>query len=109
MFPCPKAQVRAIITGKSGRHYYGGNDIRNPVTACPRLKGEGYSKCKAICDQPHHAEMGALEEAGDDASGGTLMLSGINRVCAACADALAEAGISNIEFIGNRRGDNADA
>ena len=71
---CAKVKVHAILQGASGRYYMGSNRCENPQAKCPREPGDDYTKCKTICQQPAHAEIDALQKAGDDAKGGTLWI-----------------------------------
>ena len=95
---CAKKQVTCHIIGRDGLSFVGRNDCRNPQVVCPRLPGEGYEKCKTICDQIGHAEEVALMEAGDMAQGGTAVLSGIGYYCRECQLKLFAAGIKNLRL-----------
>lgn len=80
---CAKAKVNAVLQGASGRYYLGTNRCRTPQPACPRLPGEDYTKCRTVCHQECHAEVDALQQAGDDARGGTMWVA-YHYVCDAC-------------------------
>lgn len=90
---CAKKRVTAILVGASGQHYIGMNACRIPQARCPREPGEGYEKCKTVCRQPHHAEVAALRQAGEDARGGTITIVGHEYVCPECVVALDEYGV----------------
>jgi tRNA(Arg) A34 adenosine deaminase TadA len=95
---CAKRRVWAVLTGRSGRQYLGTNDCATPVVVCPRAAGEGYEKCKSICNQGSHAEIDALRKAGDDARGGTVEIIGHDHACGECVEAMAAAGIVEVKF-----------
>lgn len=90
--PCAKVRVRCTLIAADGRVWVGENDCRNPQPVCPREPGEGYAKCKSICDQPGHAEEMALAQAGEAARGAVAYVEH-KRVCAGCQAALAAAGV----------------
>lgn len=96
MGPCAKATVECVILTADGRRFLGRNHCARPQPVCPRQPGEGYAKCVAICEQPAHAEIAALnrlQAAGADSRGARAFVRH-HRVCADCARALAEAGIT---------------
>jgi deoxycytidylate deaminase len=95
---CFKQQVIAVIEN-NGRVYVGTNWCENPQPQCPRLEGEGYDKCKNICWQRSHAEVDAINNAGDDVRGGTLYLIGHTRICDNCQRVCNEVGIREIIFL----------
>ena len=99
--PCAKQVVKAVIVSKEGHVYEGTNYCNNFQSICPRdtqgyKTGEGYHLCKDICDQPAHAEVNALKEAGKDAEDATLYLTGHTYACDSCKSACSSAGISKI-------------
>lgn len=79
-----------------GETFTGTNDCRNPQPSCPRLPGEGYEKCKTICDQEGHAEEIALKAAGDKAKGAIASLEGIGHYCKNCQIKLFAAGVISL-------------
>lgn len=93
--PCAKRRVRCAIQADDGRIFEGENDCANPQSVCPRLPGEGYEKCKSICDQAGHAEVEAVRAAGEAARGGVAVLTGHYWMCEPCGRALREAGIKH--------------
>jgi deoxycytidylate deaminase len=93
---CAKKRVVVYLHSKDGRVFVGENLCRNPQSACPRAPGEGYEKCKSVCDQVGHAEMNALAAAGDAAIGATVLLVGHHHYCRACQEALFDAGVSRL-------------
>ena len=91
--PCAKRQVTCVITAANGKDFVGRNDCANPQDVCPRLPGEGYEKCRSICDQAGHAEIEALKAAGKHAKGAKADLHGHYWICEPCGRALREAGV----------------
>lgn len=105
--PCAKRQVECTVyTRDTGiepelRSETGTNDCDNPQQTCPRLPGEGYEKCRTICQQTGHAEIEALRKAkerGLDLSGGSAYIFGHNWICNSCGQALVDAGIKEIHL-----------
>lgn len=94
---CAKVHVAAELTGRSGKKYIAFNNCDNPQETCPRAPGEGYAKCVSICQQKHHAEVGALMLAGDDARGGHMRIT-YTHACDACKVAMDAAGVTSMEF-----------
>lgn len=90
---CAKVRVRATLTHPDGRSWTGENRCRNPQAVCPRLPGEGYEKCRTICDQVGHAELDALALAGEHARGCTASLEGHTYYCMQCQHAFFAAGV----------------
>lgn len=92
---CAKKVVTAVLLTKDGRQYTGTNSCDHPVIDCPRVKGEGYAKCKYICRQPAHAEIDAMRQAFVNKSPlkGGIMKVCHHRVCDDCQTAMIEAGI----------------
>lgn len=77
----------------------GTNDCANPQKTCPRAPGEGYEKCKSICQQEGHAEEVALHNAhmaNFDLSGAVAVLYGHTHYCRTCQEALYDAGVSSL-------------
>ena len=98
MGPCAKKRVKFTLVTRCGMRFIGTNDCRRPQLTCPREPGEGYGKCRTICDQPAHAEMVALARAGQRARGAIGFLEGIGRVCIECQAALDAAGVRSVVF-----------
>lgn len=97
--PCAKAVVRCTIVTTDRRRYYGSNHCFNAQPHCPRQPGEGYEKCRWICAQPAHAEIAALWSAmenGAHLDGATAYVTGINRICDDCRDAMTYWGIKPV-------------
>ena len=95
--PCAKRSVECTLFDPEGYVYIGRNDCANPQPTCPRLPGEGYEKCKSICDQAGHAEIEALRAAGrNGAKGAHATLTGHYWMCEPCGRALREAGVLSI-------------
>lgn len=93
MGPCAKVVVRCTLIGTDGRRWIGYNDCRRPQAVCPREKGEGYDKCKLICDQQFHAETDAIDQAGPAAVGGVAYIEFLRdpqrpHVCPVCREAM---------------------
>ena len=97
--PCAKRAVRCKIETFDGELFVGENDCANPQDVCPRSPGEGYEKCKSICQQSGHAEIEALRAAGDKARGGIANLWGHYWMCEPCGRAMYEAGIKFVRVI----------
>lgn len=98
---CAKTFVRATLHTRDGRQFTGTNNCRKPQWSCPREPGEGYDKCKSVCDQPAHAEVAAIRNAraqgiADDMLRGSLMVVDHHRVCPACQAVLTMHGINHI-------------
>lgn len=94
--PCAKARVFCKIVSARGEVFVGENTCKKPQPFCPRKKGEGYEKCKTICEQQGHAEEQALALAGDAARQSVAILYGHTYFCAHCQHKLFEAGVSLI-------------
>ncbi len=98
--PCAKKHVVCIINNEAaGRMFHGTNECANPQTTCPRLPGEGYEKCKSICQQEGHAETQALKAAGDYANGAYAIVHGQCWICRDCGKAMKKAGIQYMELV----------
>ena len=95
--PCAKAVVRCTIANReTGQMFFGENDCANPQPVCPRVGNEDYLKCKVICKQSGHAEIMALQEAGEHAKGAEVYIEGIDYVCKDCQKRLFAAGVNSI-------------
>ena len=100
---CAKRPVLAIIYSKN-RSYRGKNDCANPQLICPRKDkppGVGYELCREICQQEHHAEIGACKKAGKNAEGGALFLYGHTYSCANCIETMKTYKISKLIIVEN--------
>ena len=96
---CAKRTVTCVIKTVDKAMYRGTNWCRNPQPVCPRTEGEGYEKCKTVCDQAGHAEEDALWNATaveDELHGATAYVIGHVHVCPDCKKALNDAGITDI-------------
>lgn len=91
--PCAKLEVKCTIVSKTGRHFVGTNYCKTAQTKCPRHQGEGYEKCKSICNQVGHAEQVAVMVAGKEAEGGHAYLENHTYACRECQEALFAAGV----------------
>jgi deoxycytidylate deaminase len=97
---CAKRRVTCVIYAPGGLMVAGDNWCANPQPVCPREPGEGYDKCKSICQQLGHAEETALmaaEELGIDVRGGEALITGHERVCDTCSKLLSDAGIKRVQ------------
>lgn len=93
---CAKRHVAAYIMQGVDIVASGSNRCRNPQPVCPRAPGEGYEKCRSICDQEGHAETMAIwsaAERGFDLNardhGLRMVVYGHTRQCDMCASATA--------------------
>ena len=93
---CAKKRVVVYLHSKDGRVFVGENACRRPQAVCPRVPGEGYEKCRTVCDQIGHAEVVALAQAGAAAHGATALLVGHHHYCRACQEALFAAGVKSL-------------
>lgn len=85
--PCAKRRVWCVLVTLEGWNIVGENLCRTPQEACPRTEGEGYEKCKTICNQMGHAEEVALRRAesiGLEASHSRAIILGHDHVCDDC-------------------------
>jgi hypothetical protein len=96
--PCAKTQVKATILTDSGLRFTGENSCLTAQARCPRNPGEGYGKCKTVCNQPGHAEEIALEKAGFHARGADVYLEGIGHYCKECQEKLFAGGIRSLRM-----------
>ena len=99
---CAKRQVTALLTTRHGDTVRGTNECFNPQPVCPRKPGEDYTKCRTICKQRGHAEIQAIDAAleyGLDLFGATCTVTGHYYVCHHCAQALSDAGVSEIRIV----------
>jgi deoxycytidylate deaminase len=97
--PCAKQTVKATIVALNGDHYIGTNHCMKPKSTCIREgmpTGVGYDLCVRVCGQKAHAEVNAIEAAGESARGATLYLEGHTYACQSCTDAANAAGIEEI-------------
>lgn len=90
---CAKARVFLTLINPDGRTWTGENWCQTPQAVCPRLPGEGYEKCKTICNQVGHAEIDALRLAGEGAKESTAILRGHTYACQSCQEAMFAAGV----------------
>lgn len=93
---CAKTTVKCTLVLASGERVVGTNWCRNPQKYCPRKPGEGYEKCKTICDQAGHAEIVALARAGKRAAGSKAYIEGHTYACHPCTSALRAYGVDAI-------------
>lgn len=96
--PCAKTTTTCTIYG--GRHgvYVGKNWCLNPQSSCPREPGEGYEKCKTICQQIGHAEEVAVMVAqGDINEDSFAVLEGHTYYCQNCQETLFDAGVKSLQ------------
>jgi hypothetical protein len=94
--PCAKQTVRCTLVAETGERFIGENWCANPQAACPRAPGEGYEKCKSICQQEGHAEAVAVRIAGDKAMGSRAYLEGHTYACMECQHTLFGAGVISL-------------
>jgi deoxycytidylate deaminase len=95
---CAKKKVTCFLVAEDGSIFIGSNNCNNPQGTCPRKPWEGYEKCKSICDQPMHAEIDALNKAGDKAKNAKVFVVH-HRVCHECRTALDKAGVHSVTLV----------
>lgn len=96
--PCAKAIIKCTIVSADGEHFVGENYCFNPQSSCPRFPGEDYTKCKTICDQAGHAEVVAVQLAGEKCVGARAFLEGHTYACMNCQHALFGAGVESLSI-----------
>lgn len=94
MGPCAKQTVICTLITQEGERFVGTNACASPQEVCPRLPGEGYEKCKSICDQRGHAEEQALRAAGTKAKGSHAYIEGHVWCCQNCQIELFRNGVA---------------
>jgi hypothetical protein len=98
--PCKKKTVIAIILAPNGDYVVGDNFIENVhVTECPRLNGEGYEKCKSVCQQEDHAEIMAIKKAKErmfDLDKCKIILANKKKMCSNCLREVKKEGLEII-------------
>lgn len=90
--PCAKRRTQAVLVTLVGQVFVAENVCRNPQAVCPRAPGEGYEKCRTICQQVGHAEEQVLAAAGEAARGGRLQVTHWY-ACDPCATKAEAAGV----------------
>jgi deoxycytidylate deaminase len=93
---CAKVVVTAELHLPDGSVWIGSNRCYKPQDSCLRVQGEGYDKCKSICEQPFHAEVDAMttaERYGKTLDGGKMIVYH-KRVCDSCQEAMALCGVT---------------
>lgn len=96
---CRKRPVVAILKSVSGDIFIGENRVTRPQATCPRVDagckdGGGWDLCKNVCGQQAHAEVDALQQAGEAARGGRMLLVGHWRACDDCQKHLNKLGVA---------------
>jgi len=97
--PCAKRRVQAVLTSPSGEVFVAENVCLNPQPVCPRELGEGYAKCKSICQQVDHAEAQVLRMAGLSGSMGATLRITHHYACDECLARCKRAGVEKIEYL----------
>lgn len=95
---CAKKKVLCFLVSEDLEMFIGENTCLNPQPVCPRELGEGYEKCKTICQQTAHAEVNAIAQAGDKARGSKAFVLH-KRVCCDCQVALEKAGVKSVTLV----------
>ena len=104
--PCVKRLVMANIIALDGEIFSATNHCDCPQLVCPRstmLSGEGYEYCRNICKQKAHAEINALELAGEKAKGATMYIVGHHYACNNCLEKIKIAGIEHVIFLDKQK------
>jgi hypothetical protein len=96
---CVKQNVMATLVTTDGDVFVGTNRCNNPQEICPRdvqgmKSGEGYHLCKEVCQQVAHAEVDATTQAGENAKGAIVCLTGHTYACQPCKSFTCNAGAS---------------
>lgn len=97
--PCAKQIVTATLISSCGKEFISTNWCESPQKVCPRLDlptGEGYELCRDICKQKGHAEINAINLAGEFSKGSTIFLSGHHYACDKCQSYADSCGVLNI-------------
>lgn len=94
--PCAKTTVRCTLVTPDGEKFVGTNYCENAQEKCPREPGEDYTKCTTICQQVGHAEVVAVQLAGDKAEGARAFIEGHTYACMNCQHALFGAGVRSV-------------
>lgn len=95
--PCAKRRVVCTITFDSGTVVRGENLCANPQKECPRLPGDGYTKCDTVCRQVGHAEEVAVMKAKFyGLRDGKAHIEGHGHACGGCIAALQRIGVTEI-------------
>jgi len=101
MNKCKKQTTFAVIV-TDNRVFVGRNGCCNSIENCPREgmgTGVGYELCLNVCGQVSHAEVDAINQAGDLAKGGTMYLHGHTYACDNCIEAASKAGVREIVLV----------
>ena len=102
---CAKTQVIAILYNKEDTEFaFGTNFCKNPQEICPREEGEGYEKCKSICDQPAHAEINAIKDAVNKnmtVEGSTMIILKHRDMCDNCRQFVTNYGVETVIILNN--------
>lgn len=96
--PCAKTTVRCTLVTPSGERIVGENWCAKPQAACPREPGEGYEKCKTVCQQEGHAEAVAVRVAGEKAVGSRAYIEGHTYACQSCQETLFASGVISLSI-----------
>lgn len=97
--PCARRTVRCTLVTPDGKHVVGENWCKNPQPTCPREKGEDYAKCISVCEQMGHAEVVAVQSAGELARGARAYIEGHTYACRECQETLFNAGVASMTII----------
>ena len=102
--PCAKQTVYAMVVKGDSVITIGSNICLNPQSICQRevkgcKTGEGYEWCTEVCQQLGHAEAVAIQNAGCQTHGATMVITGHTYSCDDCKEAMQQAGIDKVIFI----------
>lgn len=95
--PCAKRRTQAKLTTLDGEVFVAENVCLTPQDVCPRKIGEGYEKCKTICNQVGHAEALAIQAAGPKAAGAHIDVLH-HYACDVCLQKMRDAGVMSIDY-----------
>lgn len=99
--PCAKRRTQCVLYALDGQVFAAENVCLNPQPVCPREPGEGYAKCKTICQQVGHSEATVVAMAGPAAKGARIVCNHWYG-CDPCAEVCKAAGVASVEFIGEQ-------
>jgi hypothetical protein len=98
---CAKRRVTCTLADAAGHEVVGENACANPQAVCPRRPGEGYEKCKSVCEQGGHAEVQALalwRRKYPHLKPPVAVIRGHYYICEDCGGKLRDAGVQHVHL-----------